>query len=127
MSLDIDKEELKKRFIAEDWDYVFEKAYQISGFLISYKFKILDKDVSDDMKQECVENLLKKISEGKVKPESNVFSFIWKNSIYRILEILRKDRNREKIARFIPYEVIDYEIYKHEEITEKYDPEYCAV
>jgi DNA-directed RNA polymerase specialized sigma24 family protein len=119
--LDINKEELKQRFFEQDWNYVFNEAYKISDFLISNKFKIFDKEIIDDIKQECMLNLLKKIKQNKINPDKNVFSFIWQNSTYRILEILRKERNRKGIAYFVPYEYIDFEVNKKEEVTHKYD------
>ena len=118
--LDIDKEELRKKFLEEDWNYIFDKAYQISDFLIYHKFKIYDPDIASDIRQECVENLLKKIVKNKIDGNNNVFSFIWKNSTYRILEILRKERNRKKIATFMSFDLMDYEIYKNDDISERY-------
>ena len=108
--LDIKKEELKEKFAQKDWEYVFSEAYKISGFLISNKYKIFDQDIVDDMKQECALNFLKKIEQGKIDPDGNLFSFIWKNSNFRILEILRKERNRNNIARFFSYDLLDYEV-----------------
>ena len=122
--LDIDKEELKTKFQQEDWNYVFDKVYRISEFIIMRNFRIYNLDVVDDIKQECAENFLKKIESNKINPEQNVFSFIWKNSTFRILEILRKENNRKKIAYFLPFDLVDYEVYKDEEITGKYSEEY---
>jgi hypothetical protein len=110
--LQINKQELEKKFIERDWEYVFDKAYQICDFLISQKFKVLDLDLKNDMIQECIENLWKKILDGKVEENRNMFSFIWKNSVFRILEILRKDSNRKRIAMFVSYDTNDFEIYK---------------
>jgi hypothetical protein len=72
------------------------------------------------MKQECAENFLKKIEQGKVDGTRNIFSFIWKNSTFRILEILRKEGNRKRIAYFLPFDLVDYEVYKNEKISNKY-------
>jgi len=118
--LNINKEELKKKFIEKDWDYVFDKVYKISFFLLSNKFRIYDYDKKIDMGQECVLNFYMKIQQGKVDPNNNVFSFIWKNSTFRILEILRKENNRNRIARFIPYDSIDFEVYRESNEGEKY-------
>ena len=119
--LNINKAELETKFIENDWEYVFDKAYQICSFLISQKFKITDSDMREDMIQECIENLWKKILDGKVEENRNMFSFIWKNSTYRILEILRKDTNRKRIALFVPYDTNDFEIYKGDsEVGAKY-------
>jgi hypothetical protein len=117
----VNKTELEEKFINKEWDYVFDKAYQICDFIVAQKFKVIDADIKRDMVQECIENLWKKILDGKVIENKNLFSFIWKNSIYRILEILRKDNNRKRIAMFISYDNNDFEIYKGDsEIGEKY-------
>ena len=109
--LNVNKEELQKKFKSNDWEYVFDQAYKISEFILSDEFKIYDPVLKEEMKQECMENLWKKIQAGKCDPEQNLFSFFWKNSRFRILEILRKENNRKRIATFIPYESKDYEIY----------------
>lgn len=118
--LDIDKEKLKSKFKEQDWEYVFDKVYRISEFILSRNYRIYNIDIMDDMKQECAENFFKKIEQGKVDPEQNVFSFIWKNSNFRILEILRKQNNRNRIARFMPFDLIDFEVYKDDSVTMKY-------
>lgn len=118
--LDVDKEELTIRFKKSDWNYVFEQASKISDFIISQEFKIFDPEIKNDLRQECVENLWKKILAGKCDPNQNIFSFFWKNSQYRILEILRKEKNRKRIAVFVSYELRDYEIYGETNTGEKY-------
>ena len=118
--LDIDKDKLKEKFKEGDWEYVFDKVYRISGFIISRNFRIYDPDKADDMKQECAENFFKKIEKNKVNPEQNIFSFIWKNSTFRILEILRKENNRKRIANFISFDLADFEVYKDDSITMRY-------
>jgi len=110
--LNINKEELEKRYKEGDWEYVFSQAYSISDFIISHYFKIFDISIKEDIKQECMENLWKKVLAGKCDPEQNLFSFFWKNSMFRILEILRKEKNRKGIATFVSYENKDYEIYE---------------
>lgn len=119
--LNVDKEELKEKFIKEDWDYVFDKAAHISDFIISRTFKIYDLHMKEDIKQECLVNFWTKVQAGKCDPERNVFAFIWQNSTYRILEILRKENNRKRIARFMPFESEDYITFQ-KEIGEKYVP-----
>jgi DNA-directed RNA polymerase specialized sigma24 family protein len=119
--LDIDRVELSKRFKEKDWNYVFSEAYRISGFLLSNKYKIFDSEEADDMKQECVLNLLKKIEDEKVDPDRNLFSFIWQNSNYRILEILRKERNRKNIASFVSFDLADFELNKKDEVVYRYE------
>jgi len=105
--MDIDKEKLSERFKLKDWNYVFKQAKIITDFLLIQSFKIYDKETREDMSQECLENLQKKILQNKVDPEKNLFAFIWKNSRFRTLEILRKETNRRRIASFIPYDTLD--------------------
>jgi DNA-directed RNA polymerase specialized sigma24 family protein len=71
------------------------------------KFKIYDEHYRQDMTQECLENLYKKVLRNKINPNDNIFSFIWTNSNFRILEILRKERNRKRIATFSSYDDLD--------------------
>lgn len=124
MVLNVDKEELKERFKQKDWDYVFNQAYSISDYIISKKFKIIDPDIKDDIKQECVENLYKKIQQNKVDADRNVFSFIWQNSNFRILEILRKNGHRKKIAQFMSFDNADFKAYEENGDTSmRYAPE----
>jgi hypothetical protein len=118
--LDIDKVELKKKFKEEDWEYVFDKVYRISEFIIARNYKIFNHEIMQDMKQECAENFFKKILQNKINPEKNVFSFIWRNSEFRILEILRKENNRRRIVNFMPFDMADFEIYKNKNIGLKY-------
>ena len=118
--LDIDKEELKARFVREDWEYVFDKVYKISEFILMKNYSVYNPEILADMKQECAENFFKKIDQGKVDGTKNIFSFIWKNSTFRILEILRKEGNRKKIAYFMPFDLVDFEVYKDESVTNKY-------
>ena len=47
--LNVNKEELKNKFIEEDWDYVFDKAEKISDFIISRRFKIYDLHIKEDI------------------------------------------------------------------------------
>ena len=105
--MNIDKEKLSERFKMQDWDYVFRQAKIISDFLLIQSFKIYDTERREDMSQECLENLQKKILQGKVDPDKNLFAFIWKNSRFRVLEILRKENNRHRIAKFIPYDTLE--------------------
>ena len=118
--LDIDKESLTSSFIERDWRSLYNSAYKISEFILNKEFKIFSPEIVEDMKQECVENLHKKILMGKVDPTKNIFSFIWKNSKFRILEILRKETNRRRIANFVPFDLVDFEVNEHDEITRKY-------
>lgn len=119
--MDIDKERLSIEFKKRNWDYVFKKALMITDYLLVTKFKIYCQETKDDYKQECVENLLKKIKQGKCDPNRNLFAFIWKNSSWRILEILRKAKNRKRIANFVSYDsfITEY-IDNREGIGNKY-------
>jgi hypothetical protein len=105
--VDIDKEKLKTSFELNDMDYVFKQTEKIIKFLLVRKFNIYDSDIQNDYTQECMLNFYKKILENKVDPSKNIFSFIWKNSNWRILEILRKERKRNDKVVFQSLE--DYE------------------
>ena len=102
--LEIDKNELNQKFRDKDWNYVFDVAYRISDYLLYQQYRIFDDELRADMAQECCLNLLKKVRQNKVDENKNIFSFIWKNSSYRILEILRKERHRKEIATFVSYD-----------------------
>ena len=120
--MDIDKIKLSQEFKKENWEYVFKDVLEISGFIISNNFKIYDPEIQNDIKQECAENFFKKIIQGKVDANKNLFAFIWKNSRFRILEILRKQTNRDRIAKFFSYdglETTDY-INNQDGIRDKY-------
>lgn len=105
--MDIDKDNLIELYAKGDMNAFFKEAEKISSFLIVHQFKIYDKDVVEDMTQECLENLWKKIVQGKVDGSKNLFAFVWRNSSFRILEILRKETNRRKKAQFFEYDEID--------------------
>lgn len=117
--LNIDKEELKKKYKERNWNYVLKKASEISDFIISNKFKIFDFHEKEDIRQECVMNFWNKIVENKCDPDRNVFSFIWQNSTFKVLEILRKKNKRNSIAMFMPIESEDYITFA-EELGDKY-------
>jgi len=114
--LAVDKIKLTEKFREQDWNYVFDIAYKISDFLLSQKYKINSEDIRQDMAQECCLNLYKKVLEGKIDPNKNVFSFVWQNSDFRIREILRKDRKRNTIAQFISYDnIVEKILFKDEQ------------
>jgi len=122
--LRVDKEELKKRFKEKDWDYVLRDAKDIADFIISRSFSIYDPEIKADMSQECLLNFWKKILDNKCDPEKNVFSFIWQNSRFRILEILRKKKKRESIAKMFPLDGgIDDYLFFQKGLGEKYVPD----
>ena len=105
--MDIDKKELSNKFKEEDWNYVFRQVQTISEFIIVSKFNIYDPEIRNDMMQECMENFHKKVIANKVDSDKNIFAFIWTNSRLRILEILRKERNRNRIATFTSYQDLE--------------------
>ena len=104
--MNINKNQLMKEFKVKNYGYVFKDAYQIAEFLISEKYKINDKDQSEEMIQDCLESLWDKILKGKVKEDKNLFAFIWTNTNFKILDILKKERRRNKIAKFVSYELL---------------------
>lgn len=99
--LEIDKDELNKKYNEGDMDYFFDKASKITDFLLSRNYKVFDEEKRADMAQECMLNLWKKVEQGKVDGSKNLMSFVWQNSTYRILEIFRKENNRNRIAQFV--------------------------
>jgi len=105
--MDIDKDKLIELYAEGDMNTFFKEAERISSFLIMHQFKIYDRDRVEDMTQECLENLWKKIVQGKVDGSKNLFAFIWRNSSFRILEILRKENNRNKKAQFYEYDEVE--------------------
>ncbi len=107
--MDINRELLTEKFNEGDFNVFFEEAMKIADFVIADQFKIYDIHIRQDMLQECMENLWKKILQGKVDPTKNLFAFIWRNSKFRILEILRKEKRRKEIAHFTTYDDIDGE------------------
>ena len=104
--LDVNKKELQEKFKQKDWNYVFDKVYKITDFILSSKYKIYGIE-SEDIKQECALNFYKKIVQNKVEENNNIFSFIWANSSFRIREILRKQNNRKRKVKFISYDALD--------------------
>jgi len=113
--LNVDKEKIKIAFKEKNYDYLFQQAREITDFLLVQKFKIEDKDERNDWSSECMANLWLKIKQNKVKEDQNIFSFIWQNSTFRILEMIRKKTSREKKIRFVSYDSVykdmDYSNY----------------
>lgn len=107
--MDINRELLTEKFNEGDFNTFFKEAMKIADFVIADQFKIYDIHIKQDMLQECMENLWKKIQQGKVDPTKNLFAFIWRNSQFRILEILRKEKRRKEIVHFTAYDDIDGE------------------
>ena len=105
--MDIDKEKLQYYYVSGQMDDFFREADRISSYLIYSFFKIYNKDVAEDLRQECLENLWKKITQNKVDPTKNLFAFIWKNSYWRVMEILRKEGKRKNKVQFCEYDEIE--------------------
>ena len=110
--LDIDKDTLNKKYNEGDMEYFFDKANKITNFVLTKTYKVYDSDKRADMVQECLENLWKKVQQGKVDGSKNLMSFIWTNSNFRIKEILRKERNRNRIAPMVSYDQEELEFLK---------------
>lgn len=115
-NLDIDKEEFNNKFIEEDWNYVFKKTKEIVNFILETKYKMVMQDKKEDIIQECLESLWKKIVDKKITNSKNLFSYAWKSSNYRIMEILRKKRTRNDKLKYIDIldENIEYMEILHE-------------
>lgn len=102
----IEKEELKKRFINKDWNYVLDVCAKVSHYILetTYKYNNISVETREDIVQDCTLDLWRKIQQDKVDPENNIFSLVYKNSNFRILDFLRKEKNRRKKATFISYD-----------------------
>jgi len=110
--LDINKEKLNEKYNEGDMNYFFDRAQKITDFVLTKSYKVYDSEKRADMVQECLENLWKKVKQGKVDGSKNLMSFIWTNSNFRIQEIFRKENNRKRIAPFISYDNEEYEFLK---------------
>ncbi len=102
----VEKEELKKRFINKDWNFVLDVCARVSNYILetTYKDNKIDLETRQDIVQDCTLDFWRKIQEDKVDPENNIFSLMYKNSNFRVLDFLRKDRNRKKKATFVSYD-----------------------
>jgi len=104
--LNIDKEKLKASYLEGNLEYFFEQAYKITDFLLSSKYSVKDKDKRADEVQDCMLNLLTKHQKGKIdKDSTNMMAFIWSNSNFRKLEMLKTEKRRNKIAPMISYDI----------------------
>ena len=115
----VEKEELKKRFLAQDWDFVLDVCNRVSMYILetAYKDNNLDYETRMDIAQDCTLDLWRKIQQDKIDPENNIFSLMYKNSNFRILDYLRKERNRRKKASFCSYdEFMENTLTQEEEI-----------
>ncbi|RLD64550.1 MAG: hypothetical protein DRJ01_00520 [Bacteroidetes bacterium] len=110
--LDINKDILNEKYNEGDMEYFFDKASKIADFVLTKTYKVYDTEKRADMVQECLENLWKKVQQGKVDGSKNLMSFVWQNSTFRIKEILRKEKNRNRIAPFISYDNDEMEFMK---------------
>jgi len=118
--LDIDKNELNQKYNEGDMNFFFEKADRITDFILSRNYKVFDSEKRADMTQECMLNLWKKIEQGKVDGSKNLMSFIWQNSTFRILEIFRKENNRNRIAQFVSLDAQEGDYLEMESIQQGY-------
>lgn len=99
--MNIDKQILSEKFKKKDYDFFFKEAREITNFLLIRKYSVFDEEKRNDMTQECLENLWKKVIQEKINPDFNLMSFIWQNSTFKIGEIFRKENRRNRIAKFI--------------------------
>jgi hypothetical protein len=105
--LRIDKEKIKMDFKTKNYNSFFKQAYEITDYVCSRVYNIRDPDTRADYVQDCLANLQLKINQGKIQENNNLFSFVISNSNFRILEILRKERNRNNKVKFISYDLLD--------------------
>lgn len=110
--MNVDKILLKDSYLNGNFDYFFKQAKEITDFVLVRKFSIYDEDIRMDMSQECLENLWKKILANKIDPSKDLMAFIWKNSDFRIREILRKQKKRDEKAPMLAYDDDDAEWMK---------------
>ena len=82
--------------------------YVLSEKKVKEKYDIIDANTikAKPSRIKAKEYDEKKIEQGKVDGSKNLMSFVWQNSTYRILEMFRKENNRNRIARFISYEEV---------------------
>ena len=115
----VEKEELKKRFIKQDWNYVLDVCLKVSKYILetTYKDNNLDFETRQDIAQDCTLDFWRKIQQNKVDPENNIFSLIYKNSNFRILDYLRTQRNRKAKATFVSYDDYLEKVLGEEEIV----------
>lgn len=106
--MEIDKIKLQEYYKQGDFENFFKEAKVITDFILIRTFKVFDHDRREEMSQECLENLWKKVIQNKIDPDKNLMSFIWTNSKNRVLEIFRKQRRRDSIAKFVSYEYSDF-------------------
>ena len=121
--LNIDKEKLNKKYNEGDMEYFFHQAHKITDFVISRKYNNITDDQKEDMIQECLENLWKKKEQGKIDGSKNLMSFVWQNSTFRILEILRKQNNRNRIAKMVSFEEVFLDRVEKDLFDEGYENE----
>src|SRR6478609_6701121 len=110
MELGIDKKILHGYYIEGNMNAFFKEAEKVVNYLLRQKYKFNDEEELEDVRQTCLMNLYQKHIEGKIKPfdgngmPSNLFSFTWQNSNYRILDHLKKKTSRAKKIQFISYD-----------------------
>ena len=97
--MNIDKSLLQESFVNKDYDYFFKEAKKITDFVLIRLFDVYDEELRNDMSQECLENLWKKVLSQKIDPSKDLMSFIWANSSFRIREIFRKENRTDSCSR----------------------------
>lgn len=105
--MDVDKKQLAEFYRKGDFTNFFIEAKKITEYVLMRNFYVYDYHMREEMLQECLENLWKKIVQGKVDPNKNLMSFIWTNSYRRIQEIFRKEYRRSQKVKFVSYEYSD--------------------
>lgn len=100
--MDIDKIKLKQNFVNKNYDEVFKDAREIAQYIIVRNYNIEDADSREDLCQDCLVSLWDKVIKNKINVDKgDLFSFIWRNSNFKILEVLRKKNRRKRIAPMI--------------------------
>jgi hypothetical protein len=110
MNLAIDKKTLHSYYVDGDMNKFFKDSEKIVNYLLHQKYKFVDQEELEDVRQVCLMNLYQKHLEGKIKKfdkegnEANLYSFVWTNSNFRILDHLKKKSNRAKKITWISYD-----------------------
>ena len=123
-SLGISKEFIHKAYVEENMDVFFKESEKIVSYLLVVKYKIFDEEERNDIKQDCLANLFLKHLQGKIKKyddkglPANLYSFVYTNSNYRILDHLKKKTNRAKKVQFVSYDAWQENLLIEEGIEE---------
>ena len=88
----------------------FKESEKIVNYLLTQKYKFNDYEELEDIRQVCLMNLFQKHIEGKIKKfdangaDSNLFSFVYTNSNFRILDALKRKSTRASKIKWISYD-----------------------